>query len=99
MSYPSSSPYYLTEVVNGNFLDVMVNRPIPSQPGDIYWEITPVYNLRPDLLAYDLYTDSRLWWVFGSRNPNRLADPFFDFVTGVGIYLPTAITLKTALGL
>ena len=99
MSYPSTSPYYFTDIVNNNFLDVMVNRQVPSQPGDVYWEITPVYNLRPDLLAYDLYTDSRLWWVFANRNPNRLADPFFDFVTGVGIYLPTSTTLQTVLGL
>ena len=97
--YPPTSPYYGTDIVNGNFLDVMKNRPIPSLPSDMYWEITPVYNLRPDLLAYDLYADSRLWWIFGSRNPNRLADPFFDFLTGVGIYIPKLDALKSALGL
>lgn len=97
--YPQTSPYYLTDVVNARFLDVMIDRPIPKDPGDIYWEITPVYNLRPDLLAYDLYNDSRLWWVFSSRNPNKLADPMFDFVTGAGIYLPKLAALKQLLGL
>lgn len=77
----------------------MINRPIPSLPSDVYWEITTVYNLRPDLLAYDIYGDSKLWWVFASRNPNRLKDPLFDFVTGVGIYLPTSDALQQALGL
>lgn len=96
--YSPSSPYYLTGIVNGNYLDVMVNRSIPSKPADVYWQITPVYNLRPDLLAYDLYADSRLWWVFGARNPNGLADPFFDFVSGVSIYLPTSATLQSVLG-
>ena len=97
--YPATSPYYFTEVVNNNFLDVMVNRPVPMQPSDIYWEITAVYEYRPDLLAYDLYADSRLWWVFASRNPNRLKDPYFDFTAGTGIYLPKLDMLKQVLGI
>lgn len=99
MLYPTTSPYYLTTVVDSQFLDVMINRPIPSNPTDQYWAITPTYNLRPDLLAHDLYNDSRLWWVFAQRNPNKLTDPLFDFTTGVKIYLPTLDTLKVALGL
>jgi hypothetical protein len=98
-SYPATSPYYSTDIVNSKFLDVMIDRPIVKEPSDIYWEITLVYEYRPDLLAYDLYSDSRLWWVFASRNPNRLKDPLFDFVTGVGIYLPKADMLKQILGL
>jgi hypothetical protein len=50
-------------------------------------------------LAYDLYNDSRLWWVFAQRNPNRLKDPVFDFVAGTSIYLPDIANLKTALGI
>jgi hypothetical protein len=97
--YSATSPYYNTGVVNNKFLDIMVNRNIPMQPSDIYWEITTVYEYRPDLLAYDLYSDSRLWWVFASRNPNRLKDPYFDFVTGTGIYLPKLDLLKQVLGI
>ncbi len=66
---------------------------------EIYWEITLVYEFRPDMLAYDLYADSRLWWVFAQRNPNTLKDPYFDFVAGVSIYLPKADLLKQLLGL
>ena len=97
--YPASSPYYFTDVVNNNFLDIMSNRPIPMQPSDVYWEITSVYEYRPDLLAYDLYSDSRLWWVFAQRNPNRLKDPYFDFTTGTGIYLPKMDMLRQVLGI
>jgi len=97
--YPATSPYYSTGIVNNQFLDVMVNRPIPFQPSDIYWEIGQVYEYRPDLLAYDIYADSRLWWVFASRNPNRLKDPYFDFVAGVGIYLPKADLVRQVLGI
>jgi hypothetical protein len=97
MSYPATSPYYSTDLINKQFLDVMINRPIPSDPTDVYWQITSTYNLRPDLLAFDLYSDSRLWWVFSQRNPNKLKDPLFDFVTGVSIYIPKMAVLKQAL--
>ena len=97
--YPPTSPYSSTGTVNRQYLDVMINRPIFSDPTDIYWEITPVYNLRPDLLANDLYNDSRLWWVFAQRNPNKLKDPLFDFVQGVNIYIPKQNTLKSSLGI
>jgi hypothetical protein len=99
MSYSQSSPYFSTSVYNGDFLDIMVNRPIPSNPTDSYWEISETYNMRPDLLAYDLYNDSKLWWVFAQRNPNRLKDPLFDFVTGTGIYIPQLPVLQQVLGL
>lgn len=97
--YSSSSPYYLSEITNKKYLDIMVNRPIPALGSDVYWTITPVYEYRPDTLAYDLYNDSKLWWVFAQRNPNRLKDPYFDFVAGVQIYLPKIETLKNVLGI
>ena len=98
MSYPQTSPYYLSKIYNNKFLDFMTNRPVPLNPLDQYWEITRTYSLRPDLLAYDLYDDSNLWWVFAQRNPNTIKDPLFDFVTGTKIYLPQLPVLKTALG-
>jgi hypothetical protein len=97
--YPRTSPYYNTGIENGKFLDIMINRPIPIVSSDVYWNIQRVYEYRPDLLAYDLYADSRLWWVFAQRNPNRLKDPYFDFVTGLGIYIPKLDTIKQVLGI
>ena len=97
--YSATSPYNATGIVNNKFLDVMVNRTISMQPSDVYWEITTVYEYRPDMLAYDLYANPKLWWVFASRNPNTLADPFFDFTAGTSIYLPEAATLKQVLGI
>lgn len=99
MAYSPSSPYYNTTVYNNEFLDIMVNRPIPMNPADIYWEITQTYSMRPDLLAFDMYGDAKLWWVFAQRNPNRLKDPVFDFVAGTGIYIPQLTTLRDSLGL
>lgn len=98
--YPATSPYRDTDVFNAKFLDFMVDRPIPKQPSDVLYQIPEVYQYRPDLLAFDLYNDSRLWWVFAARNPNRLGnDPYFDFVAGVEIYIPKLDTLKQVLGI
>lgn len=97
--YPRTSPYYFTDIVDDKFLDIMINRSITPLPSDIYWAITSVYEYRPDLLAYDLYNDPRLWWVFAQRNPNRLKDPYFDFTTGTEIYLPKIETVRGVLGL
>ena len=95
-----TSPYNTTNVVNNKFLDVINYRPIPKYPQDVYFIITAVYEYRPDLLAYDLYGDSKLWWVFAERNPNRLGeDPYFNFTQGLGIYVPTLSTLQTVLGI
>ncbi len=41
-------------------INVMVDRPIPKLDSDRYWTITQQYNLRPDMLAYDLYANPRL---------------------------------------
>jgi len=77
----------------------MDKRPISKLNNDKLYTIDKVYNLRPDILAYDLYKNSALWWVFAARNPNVLKDPLFDFATGKSIYLPTLATLTKDLGL
>jgi hypothetical protein len=98
--YPRTSPYYNTPIVSNKFLDFMTNRPIPFLPTDVFITVTPVYEFRPDLLAFDLYNDSRLWWVFAARNPNLLGpDPYFNMVAGLGIYVPTQDTLQDYLGI
>jgi hypothetical protein len=76
----------------------MTNRPIPKQPDDQYWTIAGPYEYRPDLLAYDLYNNPTLWWVFYQRNPNTLTRPPLDFAVGAVIYLPKISTLKSVLG-
>ena len=96
-TYDQTSPYYLTQY-SQFFLDVMVNRPIPKLVDDQHWQINLTYQYRPDLLAYDLYQNSNLWWVFYQRNPNTLNAPPLDFKSGTKIYLPKITTLKSVLG-
>jgi hypothetical protein len=50
------------------------------------------------MLAFDLYGDAGLWWVFYQRNPNTLTAPPLDFVAGTAIYLPNIDTLRAVLG-
>ena len=96
-TYTATSPYYETRN-NEFYLDLMVNRNIPKRTDDKLFVINQVYNLRPDLLAHDLYGTSELWWVFAQRNPNTLVDPLYDFRVGTQIYLPALETLRETLG-
>ena len=96
-NYTSTSPYFQTGY-NQFYLDIMVNRPIPKESDDLTFVINTTYQYRPDLLAFDLYSNADLWWVFYQRNPNTLQAPPMDFKQGVQIYLPKITTLKTALG-
>ena len=96
-AYNSTSPYFTTGY-SQFFLDIMTNRPIPKEADDQLFRITETYQFRPDMLAFDLYDDATLWWVFYQRNPNTLAAPPWDFLAGETIYLPKISTLKTVLG-
>ena len=76
----------------------MVDRPIPRDADDIFFMINQTYQYRPDLLAYDLYQQPGLWWVFYQRNPNTLTAPPWDFEAGRSIYLPKLTVLRSTLG-
>jgi len=97
-TYATTSPYYGTPNW-GPFLDVWASKTIIPDVTDALYQIDPTYNHRPDLLAYDLYKDTNLWWVFAVRNPDTLTDPLMSFRTGTIIYVPTLATLKTSLGI
>ena len=97
-AYSAASAYFNTGFVQF-YLDNMVNRPIPKLPDDLQLKINTTYQYRPDLLAYDLYDNSELWWVFYQRNPNTLTAPPFDFKANTVIYLPKITTLQNVLGI
>ena len=95
--YNKTSPYYSTSTF-GKFLDILNYRSISRKPDDLLFTIDRVYQYRPDILAFDLYGDSALWWVFKARNPNAIDDPIFDFQAGMKIYIPNKGTLEAELG-
>jgi hypothetical protein len=95
--YDATSPYFETGY-SQFFLDTMVNRPIPKEIDDTTFVINITYQYRPDLLAFDLYGNGALWWVFYQRNPNTLTSPPLDFAVGKQIFLPKVATLRSVLG-
>ena len=99
MEYSQSSPWKLTpENATNEHLDLLRIRPIPSQSDDVLYTIEPQYNQRPYLLAYDMYGNPHLWWVFAQRNLDTIEDPIYDFVSGTDIYVPKGGPLKSLLG-
>lgn len=96
--YSNTSPWYLTKIKQ-NYLDVLSIRPVSAEADDFLYTIEPQYMYRPDLLAFDLYGEVNLWWVFIQRNLDVLQDPVFDFTPGKQIYIPKNSSLRTVLGL
>lgn len=99
MAKTNFGPYADTKVNGAGYLDIFKIRPIPESNTDILYEITPAYTHRPDLLAYDLYGQKELWWIFAQRNMDIIKDPVYDFVAGTKIYLPQGQHLRDTLGL
>ncbi len=97
-SYSNTSPWYTTPTTQ-NYLDILTIRPVSAEVDDFLYTIEPQYTHRPDLLAYDIYGTSDLWWVFIQRNLDVLQDPIFDFIPGTQIYLPKSSSLTSVLGL
>jgi hypothetical protein len=71
------------------FLDINQLPTTPRTTDDVRYTIDSKYDQRPDLLAYDLYGSTRLWWVFALRNPDLIEDPIRDFKQGLTIIAPT----------
>ena len=96
-NYTKTSPWADTNQ-NNFYLDLLEIRPVPSEPDDFRYVIENQYRHRPDLLAYDVYGNAKLWWVFVQRNMNVIKDPIYDFEPGTVIYLPKKTNLEKFLG-
>ena len=96
-NYAKTSPWADTNQ-NNFYLDLLEIRPVPSEPDDFRYVIENQYRHRPDLLAYDVYGNAKLWWVFIQRNMSVLKDPIYDFEPGTVIYLPKKTNLQKFLG-
>lgn len=85
--YSNASMYADTQQKSG-FLSHYVNIPVVSSPTDYDFEVLPIYNNRPDRLAYDLYGSPGLWWVIPRLN--QFSDLVFDLKEGMTIKVMTA---------
>lgn len=97
-TYSNSSPYFDTPQLDSE-LKILSLRNIPHEDDDVSYTIKAQYQYRPDLLAYDLYDDVGLWWVFINRNPDVIQDPIFDFKEGTIIRLSKKSSVNKALGI
>jgi hypothetical protein len=97
-SYSNLSPWANT-LIKQDYLDILKIRAVSAETDDFLYTIESQYTHRPDLLAYDLYGEAALWWVFIQRNLDVLQDPIFDFIPGKKIYIPKSSSLTVVLGL
>lgn len=95
--YPNTSPWFSTRIAK-DYLDILKIRPVPAEQDDYLYTIEPQYTYRPDLLSFDLYGTSKLWWIFAQRNLDIIQDPVFDFVAGTQIFIPKKSGLISTLG-
>ena len=98
-NYIGTSPWFNTQINNGQYLDVLKIRPIPAETDDVLYTVQVQYTHRPDLLAFDLYGDKNLWWVYAQRNMEIIKDPIFDLEAGIQIYVPKGAALTRVLGI
>jgi alpha-L-fucosidase len=72
---------------------------VPAESDDFKYVIENQYRHRPDLLAFDLYGDPKLWWVFVQRNMDVIKDCIYDFEPGTVIFIPKKSNLQNYLGI
>jgi len=97
-TFNKSSPYAQTNITNG-YLDILNLIDIPAKSDDVQYTLISKYQYRPDLLAYDVYGDPQLWWVFAVRNKDVIKDSIYDFVSGQTIFLPKYSTIQSVIGI
>lgn len=95
--YDKVSPYYNTQQ-NNLYMELLAIRPVPAEADDYRYTIENQYKNRPDLLAFDLYGNAKLWWVFVQRNMETLKDPIYDFMPGTVIYCPKKSNIERFIG-
>jgi len=94
-TYKKTSPWYTTKQ-NNLYLELLTVREIPTSDDDFKYVIENQYKHRPDLLAFDLYGDAKLWRVFPQRNRSKLKDPIYDFAPGQTIICPSKANVEYA---
>lgn len=72
----------------GDFLGYFKPVEIPFSNTDIIIKIAKEYEHRPRKLAYELYGQPELYWIFRHFNKEKIQDPIFDLVDGISIVIP-----------
>ena len=89
-NHKESSQEFDTPLVDNSYLDIARIRPLLPDVTDQDYTVPPKFANRPDLLAFELYDNPNLWWVFQLLNMDKLVDPQNDLVEGLVIRIATA---------
>ena len=88
-NYRTDSLYRNTKIINKQYLDVLnVDSIDIDNTTTKTITLEAKYEEKPDMLAYDLYGNAKLWWVFALFNQDKLVDPIIDFKSGISILVP-----------
>lgn len=87
--YKIDDIYYDTPIVNGKFLDFYEPRNFTFADDDDFVIVEKRHEFRPYVLAYDLYSSDKLWWIFPKLNMDTLIDPIRDLREGLVLRVPT----------
>ena len=88
-TYRTDSVYRDTQIINDQYLDILnVDSIDVKNTTTKTITLEAKYDQKPDLLAHELYGNSKLWWVFALFNQDSLADPIVDFKIGLKIIVP-----------
>jgi len=87
VEYQSNSHLAMTDQ-NNVYLDVYEPRTIPDTGDEFEYTLQFKHRYRPDLLSYELYKTSKLWWVFKVKNPDKIDHPIWDFKEGLVLTIP-----------
>ena len=90
--------FYANTKTEDFYLSVWDDKINLSTSGDTTVEIHSKYNLRPDLMAFDMFGSPNYWWVFALKNKDKLIDPVEDFKTGLTITIPSKNGIKSLIG-
>lgn len=82
------SPYYKTPS-SEFFLLNYEHRKIEPDSTDKFVILEDRHKHRPDILSYEIYGDTRLWWIFMNRNLDKIIDPIYSFEPGTILFYPT----------
>lgn len=87
--YRKDSLYRSTNIVDEKYLDILdIGIRNLDSISTLTYIIENKYQNRPDVLAYDLYGNAKLWWIFAILNQDTLLDPIMDFTAGLSIEIP-----------
>ena len=69
------------------YLDVVTIPSVDLGQGE-YVQVPPECENRIDLFSYQQYKTSRLWWIIALANADIIADPIWDFKSGMTVFVP-----------